>query len=113
MVIGSETEEEKSEVKKGVGKASGSDASEKVKDKKGEEDVKPKVDSEADEDNDDGPNFSIAEVSIELTDDLKAKFVQDLSWICSVDLATARRMLEANKWNMQVCDLIFKESVKE
>lgn len=111
MVLGSETEEEKSEVKKGVGKASRSGGAdpEKEKDKKGEkEDVKPKVDSAADEDNDDdGPNFSIAEVSIELTDDLKAKFVQDLSWICSVDLATARRMLEANKWNMQVCDSNF------
>ncbi len=105
MVLGSETEEEKSEVKKEVVKASGSGvaALEKVKDKKeDEDDVKPKVDSATDEDNDDGPTFSVAEVAIELTDELKAKFVQDLSWICSVDLATARRMLETNKWNMQV-----------
>lgn len=99
MVMGSENEEEKPEVK-GISEAS---ASEEVKEKE-EEDVKPKVHLSADTDNDDGSNET------ELNDDKKSKLVQDVSWICSVDVARARRMLEAEKWDMQVC-LFFKEDM--
>lgn len=99
MVMGSENEE-KPEVK-GMSEAS---ASEEVKEEKEEEDVKPKVHLSADTDNDDGPNET------ELNDDKKSKLVQDVSWICSVDVARARGMLEANKWDMQVF-LFFKEGI--
>ncbi len=88
MVLGSETEEEMPEVKS----ANESKDSEKVKEKKEEEDVKPKLHLSAG-----GPSET------ELNDDKKSKLVEDLSWICSVDVDTAREMLEANKWDLQVC----------
>lgn len=47
-------------------------------------------------------SISVAEVEIELTEDLKKKLVNDLSSICSVDDVTARKMLNENRWNMQV-----------
>lgn len=47
-------------------------------------------------------SVSVAEVEIELTEDLKKKLVNDLSSICSVDDVTARKMLNENRWNMQV-----------
>lgn len=61
-----------------------------------EKETKPMVDPA------DFGQVSIAEVKIELNDDLKYKLVQDLSSICSIDETAGRQMLEAYKWNMQV-----------
>ncbi|CAL8100798.1 unnamed protein product [Orchesella dallaii] len=60
------------------------------------------VTKESDQDSDvEAFGVSIAEVAIELDENLKSKLVDDLSSICSVNKQTAREMLEAHRWNMQ------------
>ncbi|ODM95379.1 Tyrosyl-DNA phosphodiesterase 2 [Orchesella cincta] len=77
-------------------------------DSKQEEDVKVPMNLKEDaKESDEGSdveeigNFQIAEVAIELDENLKSKLTQDLSAICSLDGPTARKMLETHKWNMQ------------